>query len=453
MNKKKKIVFSVQDVVKLYGQTVALNNISVKIRKGHITAIYGPNGAGKSTLVKILCGVEKASKGNVTFNGVNMNFSEYMDALKAGISYMPQDFGLIPSLTGWENIKVAQNQLKGLFWYNEELNVTNDKEIQSSLDIDLSFFNRRVSELTNYQKQILAIYKAVSFDSSVYIFDESTTNLNHKDFLRFATLLTELKSRGISILFISHKIDEVFNVSDEIIVLRNGKLISQNPIGDADKNEVIKLFLSEGKLPIQEEVELSDLPSYHIKCQINEGYELDLDFFRGETIAIDTGDTSLDQQVGYKLYDWVSQHFKGKVGIIPGNRNIEGIYPNLSIMDNLIANSQQHKNEFLIKCEEKNILNSVAERLELKYESWGQNINELSGGNQQKIVFGRWMIADFDILILIEPTSGIDLKSKAIIHKTILQMASEGKSFILITSDEGERIKLNAKNIGVKELC
>ncbi len=446
-------MYKIKHLTKSYGQTIALKNISFELLKGKITSIYGPNGAGKSTLVKILSGVEKVSEGKVIFNGVNMNFSGYRDALKAGISYMPQDFGLMPNLTGWENIKIAHNQLKKLLWYNEDKSISSRHDIEKIINFDLSFFNNKVEDLTNYQKQILAIYKAVSFDSIVYIFDESTTNLNHNDFRKFSGLLNDLKSHGISILFISHKIDEVFDISDEIIVIRNGESIYQKTIEGADKEEVISLFHSNDKASKKKKIELPDLPPYKIYCKIKEKIELNFTLYKGETVTIDTGDTSLNQQIGYEIYDWLGKHTTNEVGIIPGNRIAEGIYPNLSIKDNLITNAQQHYKEVLIKNKEVEALNLVAERLELKYDNWDQSINDLSGGNQQKIVFGRWMIADFDILILIEPTSGIDLKSKDIIHNTILQMANSGKSFILITSDEGEKLKLNAKNIEVSELC
>ncbi|PID93418.1 MAG: hypothetical protein CSA95_08055 [Bacteroidetes bacterium] len=451
MKNKNDILFELQNVTKIYGKTIALDNISLQLKEGQITSIYGPNGAGKSTLVKILCGVEKISSGNINYQGRKLEFKGYREALKLGISYMPQDFGLLSNLTGWENIKIAHNQLNNLFWYKNETNIPNLEQIQNTLKINLSYFNKKVHQLTNYQKQILAICKAILFDSNVYIFDESTTDLSNKDFQKFTTLLGGLKSRGVSILFISHKIDEVFTISDEIIVLKNGKLMSQKPVANTDKKEVINLFISKDSEPPK--IEFPKLSPYHINCQINRELKLDFELFKGETVSINTKDSSLNQEIGYKLYDWLNLHSKYNVGIIPSNRDIEGIYPNLSIMDNLIANSQQHKDNILIRNKEIDAINSIVNKLELKYENWDQNINELSGGNQQKIIFTRWILADFDILILIEPTSGIDLKSKSIIHNTILEMANMGKSFILITSDEGEKLKLKSRNIGIKETC
>lgn len=453
MTDKTNILFYLQNVTKKYGSTVALDNISLKIESGCIISIYGPNGAGKSTLVKILCGVEQANSGKLKFRNSELSFDSYTDALRAGVAYMPQDFGLIPNLTGWENIEVAKNKLNNLFWYNVKPDIIEDDAIQNFLNIDLTFFNRQVSELTNYQKQILAIYKAFSFGSSIYIFDESTTDLSSNDFQKFADLLVKLKNRGISILFISHKIDEVFSISDEIIVLRNGKLILQESTTLANKTTIIQMFISDSNQVTPKKVQTYSLPPYQIKHLINDNLELDFELNRGETKTINTGDTSLDQHIGYTLYKILKLNSNIQVGIIPGNRKAEGIYPNLSIKDNLLANAQQHLGQTIVQKEDLHRVNTIAKQLDLKYENWHQSINELSGGNQQKIVFGRWMIADFDILILIEPTSGVDLKSKTIIHNTILEMNNEGKSFILITSDEGERIKLNAKTIGVKELC
>jgi ABC-type sugar transport system ATPase subunit len=446
------ILFELQGVTKTYGGTIALDNVSLQVKSGQVTSIYGPNGAGKSTLVKILCGVEKVFRGNVLFNGEKLSFSGYGDALKAGISYLPQDFGLIPNLLGWENISIPHNQLNKRVWYTDgESSLT--QNIENKVDFDISYFDQKVENLTTYQKQIIAIYKALSFNSTVYIFDESTTNLNSKDFQKFASLLNDLKGRGITILFISHNLEEVFDVSDEIIVLRNGELILQESIEDANKKEITNLFVSDGEAPQQDEIHISTAQSYHIEGKNIDGVELDFNMKKGEVASIETGDTSLNQQIGYEIYDWLTQYSSHRVGIIPGNRNTEGIFSNLSVKDNLIANALQHKGKVVIEDRQMESLNSIAEKLELKYNNWDQSITDLSGGNQQKIVFGRWMIADFDILILIEPTSGIDLKSKAIIHNTILEMARNGKSFILITSDEGEKLKLGAKNIRVKQLC
>ncbi len=452
MDRSSEIVYKIEHLTKSYGQTIALKNISFELLKGKTTSIYGPNGAGKSTLVKILCGDENVSNGKVFFNGSELTFSGYVDALKSGISYIPQDFGLIQNLTAWENILISHNQLDNRVWFtniDSSLVETNTKEI----GFDLSYFNSKIEDLTTYQKQIVAIYKALSFDSTVYIFDESTTNLNSRDFKKFTSLLNHLKSRGISILFISHKLEEVFDVSDEIIVMRNGELVLQENIGDVNQKEIINLFVSDKVAPKYEKIEITTSQNYNIQSKTKDGVELDFKLQKGEIATIETGDTSLDQQIGYGIYDWLTKRAEHRVGIIPGNRNIEGIFPNLSVKDNLIANAHQHKGKVIIENRQIESLRRVAEKLELTFDNWNQSIKDLSGGNQQKIIFGRWMIADFDILILIEPTSGIDLKSKGIIHNTILEMASEGKSFILITSNEGEKLKLRATKIGVKELC
>jgi len=451
LSEKIDIAFDIRNLTKKYGQVKALNNVSLKVLKGKITSIYGPNGAGKSTLLKILCGEVKNYFGTVFFRNNMIEFSSNIDALKAGISYVPQDFGLIPNLTGRENISVSVNQLKKKVWYwSDNIDLFTER---IDLKFDRKILDEKISNLTSYEKQLVAIYKALSFNSNIYIFDECTTNFNQIDFKSFSDILFELKAKGKTVIFISHKIDEVFKVADDIVVLKEGRLVSHLDKDSISKDDMIYGFISETPNSKNNKNRKYKKSSYHIHFKNRRSFDVNFELKTGEVVAIETNSTADNHSIGYEIFDWLTKHSSIVSGIIPGSRDTEGIFPNLSVKGNLLMNAHQHQNSILITDKIQKSIKRVVAKLDLRYEDWEQNISELSGGNQQKVVFARWMIADFDIMVLIEPTSGIDLKSKEIIHDTILEMVRDGKSFILITSDEGEKIKLKSKTIELPQLC
>ena len=403
---------------KSYGTTLALDNVSVKFKKGYVTSIYGPNGAGKSTLVKIICGEEKADEGKILYQGVNTEFKNYSQALKAGISYVPQDFGLLKNLTGFENIGIIKNLINSkILYYEAEV-----RKLINSIrhNLPLPKLTTKVESMSAYDQQLLAIYKALLFESEIIIFDESTTSINKEDFNKLNKVIQNLKEYGKAIIFISHRLDEVMNISDEVIILKDGKLIKKHPISEVSKDEIIRHFISEGVPTINKngpEISSDPLCGFKIWNELIEATHISV--AKGEIVALDTGDTSINQDIGYSVYEQLSKKYNLKVGIIPALRDDDAIFENLSIKDNLTLNVLQ-RDKYKSKTELSHAIDNVASQLKLKYQSWDQNINELSGGNKQKVIFGRWILADFDLLILIEPTAGIDLETKDIIHKSIL---------------------------------
>lgn len=438
-------MFEIQNLTKKYGDFLALDNVSLKISQGNITSIYGPNGAGKSTLVKILCGAEKFYEGRIIYRNKLVNFSNNIESLKEGISYIPQNFGLLHNLTGWENIAIVKNQLHPKIWYNSKKNKM-DLDLVD-LNIDSKILNIKVADLTNYEKQLVAILKALSFESHTYIFDECTTNLNSRDFNRFSKILLNLKEKGKTIIFISHKIDEVLEISDNIVILKNGQLISHVNRNLISKEDIIHDFVPSNIETKRSENIPNKKVNYHIS--LKDCFDLDFQLVPGQITVIETNDTARNQSIGYEIYRRLLKHSSITTAIIPGARDTEAIFPNLSVRENLLLNAFQPKHRFLISKSSDTSIAKITNKLDIKYENLKQKITELSGGNQQKIAFARWMIADFDIMVLIEPTSGIDLKAKEIIHNTILEMVADGKSFILVSSDEGEKLKLSCNNIRV----
>lgn len=445
-----KNIIKIKNITKTYSSTVALDNVSVTFEKEKVTSIYGPNGAGKSTLIKIICGEEKADKGSIFLNNTKVEFKTYKEALIKGISYLPQDLGLLNNLTVLENIAVAQNQLNSVFVYSKKEII---KYIENTKSKILPFpdENKLVEKLTVYEKQLLAIHKALFYKSEIIIFDESTTNITKDEFKNFIQIIENLKKQGKTIIFISHKLDEVFSISDNLIILKEGKCIKSENIENINKKDVIELFLSQ-----RQEIAESKIfaKSERMLCNVNINIEgipkFSIEIAQGEVISLETNNTVLNLNLGYILFYKLKQYQNIKVGIIPSSREEEAIFPNLNIKDNLLINVI-NLSEFRDKKNQDKLINKIAKELNLIFRNWYQNINELSGGNKQKVVFGRWILSDFDILILIEPTSGIDIETKEIIHNKILQLKNEGKSFILITSDEGEQEVLQTREILINQ--
>jgi len=448
LNFDQNIVLTLNSITKNYAAATALSDVSVSFEKGQVTSIYGPNGAGKSTLVKIICGEEKPDFGTVSYKGHHVNFQNYKEALKSGISYVPQDFGLLNNLTALENVAIALNQLGSDIIYSIR-NVENFIADRKQDGLPFPEFNTKVEDLSAYDQQLLATQKALIFSSDLLIFDESTTNINKLGFQEFRKVIKQLKDDGKAIIFISHKLDEVFSISDDVVILKEGKIIKKCKIDKISKDDIIKLFVTNVR-PVNKHPWFEEDLLCRIEIENEDLDDIQLSISKGEIITFDTGDTSLNQELGYRFFDFLNKQKSLKVGIIPALRDEEAIFENLSVRDNLIIN-MIGKSKFRGKRKKETELNTIAEKLKLKFGDWNQSVNELSGGNKQKIVFGRWMLADFNLMILIEPTSGIDIQTKGIIHNTILDLKDDGKSFILLTSDEGEQKMLQTRKISLDQ--
>ncbi|MBU3928470.1 MAG: ATP-binding cassette domain-containing protein [Bacteroidetes bacterium] len=449
MDSNKKIILEVKGVTKTYLSTVALDNVSVSFEEGKVTSIYGPNGAGKSTLIKIICGVEKADKGAIFLKGKKVDFKTYKEALKNGISYLPQDFGLLNNLTVLENIAIAINQINPnlLFSRNELI-----KHIETTKNkfLPLPDINKTVEKLSAYEKQLLAIHKALFFKSDIIIFDESTTNLTKNGFIRFREVIETLKEQGKTIIFISHKLEEVFDISDNLLILKEGKIVKKDLISNINKTDILDLFLSKKKYFTSNLTLDNNDILCTVEMNIDDNFNFNFTIAKGEVIVLESTNTTLNQNIGYILFNKLKENNNLKVGLIPASREDEAIFSNLSIKDNLLIDVIKIP-EFRTKKKQKDSINKIAKDLNLVYRDWEQSINELSGGNKQKIVFGKWILSNFDVLILIEPTSGVDIETKGIIHNKIIELKGEGKSFVLITSDEGEQEVLQTRKIILNE--
>ena len=457
----------------------ALDKASFKLKKGSVHALLGENGAGKSTLIKIITGIHKQDDGKLLINNVETILNTPNDATKFGISVVHQERNLIRRFSVGENLmlnNLPRTRL-GLIDYNE-IALQSKKWLEiMDLDIDPTTI---VSELTVAKMQLCEIAKALSLKSQILLLDEPTSSLSPQETDNLFLLLKKIvREEGVSIVFVSHKLEEVFNICDEVTVLRDGKnaCTSEN-IKNLDRKKLVKLMIgreeqivkSKRKTDRTDETILelkninTDLGHKNInlklkmaeiiglyglvgagrtelaKCLIGlEKISSGEVIIKGKGITIDSPKTALE---------------KFKIGYISEDRKKEGLILIHNVLDNasITVWSQIKKiMGFVTDDMISNKVNPYIKQLEVKTPSNYQIISNLSGGNQQKVSVAKWLAAGTDILIIDEPTVGIDIKTKAYLHKLIIELAESGTSIILISSDMPEMISLADRILVMKD--
>ena len=456
----------------------ALDLANFRLKKGSIHALLGENGAGKSTLIKIITGIQKQDSGKLLIKNIEETLNTPNDATKFGISVVHQERNLIRRFSVGENL-MLNNLPKtslGLIDYNE-ITVQSKKWLEiMDLDIDPSTI---VSELTVAKMQLCEIAKALSLKSQILLLDEPTSSLSPQESENLFSLLKKIvRDEGVSIVFVSHKLEEVFNICDEVTVLRDGKnACTSESIQNLDRKKLVKLMIGR-----EEQIFKSKRKKDGDKNKILElknvntelGHkDISLELNRAEIIGlyglVGAGRTELVKcLIGLKkiisgdviidgnkvMIDSPKMALeKFKIGYISEDRKREGLILIHNVLDNasITVWSQIKKAMGLVTdnmISEK--VNPYINQLEVKTPSNYQLISNLSGGNQQKISVAKWLAAGTDILIIDEPTVGIDIKTKAYLHKLIIELAEKGTSIILISSDMPEMISLADKILVMK---
>tara|TARA_B100000780_G_scaffold222275_1_gene161362 strand:- start:350 stop:1858 length:1509 start_codon:yes stop_codon:yes gene_type:complete len=468
----------ISSVNKSFPGVKALDLANFRLKKGSIHALLGENGAGKSTLIKIITGIQKQDSGKLLINNIEETLNTPNDATKFGISVVHQERNLIRRFSVGENL-MLNNLPKtslGLIDYNE-ITVQSKKWLEiMDLDIDPSTI---VSELTVAKMQLCEIAKALSLKSQILLLDEPTSSLSPQESENLFSLLKKIvRDEGVSIVFVSHKLEEVFNICDEVTVLRDGKnACTSESIQNLDRKKLVKLMIGR-----EEQIFKSKRKKDGDKNKILElknvntelGHkDISLELNRAEIIGlyglVGAGRTELVKcLIGLKkiisgdviidgnkvMIDSPKMALeKFKIGYISEDRKREGLILIHNVLDNasITVWSQIKKAMGLVTdnmISEK--VNPYINQLEVKTPSNYQLISNLSGGNQQKISVAKWLAAGTDILIIDEPTVGIDIKTKAYLHKLIIELAEKGTSIILISSDMPEMISLADKILVMK---
>lgn len=466
-------ILEMNDISKEFPGVKALSNVNFKVKKGEIHCLVGENGAGKSTLMKVLSGVYPygAYDGDIVFNNEVLKFHEISDSVKAGIGIIYQELALFPDLTVYENIFAGNEVKKGPF---VDWNQTIVQATQLLKKVNLKVTPETlIKELGVGKQQLVEIAKALSKDVSLLILDEPTAALNEDDSENLLDLLKELKSQGISCIMISHKLKEVIKIADKVTVIRDGKTICTLDAskGEVAENIIIKnmvgrdiedIYPKRPDMKIGETVlELNNWTAYDTQLGRNVVKNVNLHLKKGEIIGIaglmGSGRTELSISIfgnpkNYKLqgsltiqgeqkgFKHTSDAIKAGIAYVTEDRKGDGLFLLQDIKSNVsVAHLTGISSKGVLNLnEEVKVGNEYKDSLYIKASSLEQVVGKLSGGNQQKVSLGKWLFTGPRILILDEPTRGIDVGAKFEIYSIMNKLIQEGMSIIMISSELGE---------------
>ncbi len=481
----RKPLVEVDNISKRFGVVQALKDISFQIYEGEILALIGENGAGKSTLAKIISGVHTQTEGQIIYEGEQLHCTSTKDARDKGISIVLQEFALIPHLSIAENIFLCNDEMYGKgIWQNRSRMIEETYKLFERTGIDFKLDpSMRIEELTVAQQQYVEIVKALSNNSKLIILDEPTSALSKNEVVHLFALMRHLNAQGVTLVFVSHKLDEIFEISDRIVVFRDGLFVKTLTTKESNEQELIQamvgrdvgdLYTIRNRQPVGDEVlVVKDLVNMHY----DEPYSLTLN--RGEVLGVfglvGSGRTELMRSIfGADKIQSGSVTINGKnvagkplkmaiqagFGMLPEDRKHHGLLLEQSILDNIfLACTANSKEVFRRNRKESAKANQKIQELQIKLNAVDDPVNSLSGGNQQKVAFAKWLLLDPDVLILDEPTRGIDVGAKFEVYGLIDKLAAQGTAILMVSSELPEIIALSDRvlvmNQGkiVKELC
>lgn len=465
-------LLEMNDISKEFPGVKALDGVTLKVRPGTVHALMGENGAGKSTLMKCLFGIYKPDGGEILLNGQKVEIHNSKDALNNGISMIHQELHPVPFRNVMENIwlgRFPERKFGPLSFINHKKMFEDTKRLFDDLNMDLNPLEI-VRNLSVSKIQSIEIAKAVSFNSKIIVMDEPTSSLTGNEVEQLFTIINELRSRGVSIIYISHKMEEILRISDEVTIMRDGKYIGTWPASELTTDLIISRmvgrdltnrfpprFNEPGDDILQVEGLTSPFPNgfKDVTFNLRRGEILGVGGLVGaqrtEVIealfglrAVSAGSITINgKKVKIKSPIDAKKH---KIALLTEERRVTGIFPVLNILDNTVMASQKNYETpyFLLdaKKQKEDTIKGI-EMLRTKTPSWKTLIKNLSGGNQQKVLFSRWLLTDPDILLLDEPTRGIDVGAKYEIYSIIADLAKQGKSIIMISSEMPELLGMS----------
>ncbi len=459
-------IIEAREITKRYPGVTALDRVDFQLKRGSVHALMGENGAGKSTLMKIFMGLQIPDSGSLVFGGSNVRFASVHEALKAGISMIHQELQPFPNLSVAENIFIGKEPvatIKG--WIDKRKMNRNAEILLESLGSSINV-KTRMGLLNVAEMQMIEIAKAISNQSRVIIMDEPTSAITDKEAAVLFKLIRELKAKGIAIIYISHKMDEIMDIADEITIMRDGKYIGTYDKKEMNKNKLISLIVGRDINTIFNKPDIAFGEEIFSVNNLNGKKFRDIKFTlrRGEIIGIaglmGAGRTEMMNAIfgidnKYKGEVYIKgrrsairsphQAIRNGIGMVSEDRKSTGLVLDLPVKENITLSSlQSMKRGPLIDArKEKKIAEEQVSNFKIRISSLKQNVNLLSGGNQQKVVLAKVLLNNPDIVILDEPTKGIDIGAKAEIYKMIFQLAVDGKGVLVISSELSEILGLS----------
>lgn len=462
------IILSLKNITKRYPGVTALDNVSLEINRGEIHALVGENGAGKSTLIKTISGAIQPDDGEIVVDGHSYKSMTPTMSRKAGVAIIYQEFNLVPVMSASENIFLGEFIQKGWICDVKKMNEMTRKLFKRlKVNIDPEVL---IEDLTTGYQQIVEIAKAVSKNAKILIMDEPSAPLANAEVDAMFEIVRMLKKKGVTIIYISHRMEEIFTISDRVSVMRDGKYIATKNTQETSKDELIKLMvgrqLSE-TFPKRPENDNSTILSIH-NLTGNGLQDVSFDVKKGEILGLaglmGAGRTELAQLLfgfrpiisGEIFYKGEQLHIKSPIdaihygiALIPEDRKLQGLILEMSIKENITMPllKEISKRGVIPDKQENKISKQYMEELKIKSSSMDQMAKSLSGGNQQKVVLAKWLSTNPEILILDEPTRGIDVGAKQEIYKIMVDLVKKGKTIIMISSDMEELIGMSDRMV------
>ena len=456
-------LLEVKQLTKHFGGLTAVGDVTLELNEGELVGLIGPNGAGKSTLMKCLFGIYEKDNGKILLDGVEVNFKSTKEALENGVSMVHQELNQVLQRNVLDNIWLGRYPMKGFFvdekkMYEDTINIFKDLDIK----VDP---RKKVADLPIAERQMIEIAKAVSYKSKVIVMDEPTSSLTEKEVDHLFRIINRLKQSGVAIVYISHKMEEIKMISDEITILRDGKWISTNDVSKISTEQIISMMVGRDlteRFPKKDNTVKEMILEVKNLTALNQPSIQDVSFelYKGEILGI-------AGLVGSKRTEIVETIFgirpkeKGEIilngktvknknpedaikngfALVTEERRSTGIFSMLDIAFNsVISNLDRYKNKFRLlknKDMEKDT-KWIVDSMRVKTPSYTTKIGSLSGGNQQKVIIGRWLLTEPEVLMLDEPTRGIDVLAKFEIYQLMIDLAKKDKGIIMISSEMPE---------------
>ncbi|MCR5409451.1 MAG: sugar ABC transporter ATP-binding protein [Lachnospiraceae bacterium] len=460
-------ILTMEEIDKSFPGVHALDHVHFDVRSGEVHALMGENGAGKSTLMKVLTGIYTKDSGTITYEGKEVEFANTREAQDAGIVIVHQELNMVGDLTVSQNIFIGREFMKG-FAIDDKKMIEESKKLFEELHIDINPRDK-MSDLTVGKQQMCEIAKAISHKAKVIIFDEPSAALTEKEIEDLFAIIRDLREKGLAIVYISHRMDEIKVITDRVTVMRDGGYVGTLITKDCTKEDIINMMVgrviyedpkTESKVP-------KDAPVVLKVEHLNAGrmvQDVSFELRKGEILGFSglmgAGRTETaralfgaDPKTGGDIYvngekvtiNSPQDAVRHGIGYLSEDRKRYGIVVQKTIIENSTLASLENymSGIFINKKEEKKVTEQYIEELSTKTPSADQLVVNLSGGNQQKVVIAKWLVRNCDILIFDEPTRGIDVGAKNEIYKLMNRLASEGKSIIMISSEMTEILRMS----------
>lgn len=457
-------LLEMKNISKAFNGVQVLKNVELTVGKGEVHALLGENGAGKSTLMNILTGVHMRDGGTVVFDGQTLEHITIRKTEELGIAFVHQELNLFNDMTVYENIFLGKEYVNRFGRCEKRKMIKKAEELFKELDVKIDP-TEKVENLKTSEKQLLEISKALFFKAKLLILDEPTTALNNEEIAHLFHIIENLKKNGTSFIFISHKMPEIFRISDRYTVFRNGEYVASGSIADITPEEITKLMVGStySSADVYKSRELGDTivkmagftgPGFeNINMEVKKGQIVGLTGLQGagssellQCMFGITGATGGTLEVkGTKVpHHSIHKAMKAGIAMLASNRKENSVIGDMSLLENmyLAEHTLSAKNFHINKKSEKEKFRNYKEMLNIKAQSSDDSILSLSGGNQQKVFLARWLNTNADVFLLDNPTQGIDVGAKAEIYKLVLELARQGKTIFVNTLEIPEIQKI-----------